>query len=143
MSRWKWSRSRGHLSVAEAKFRFRCLNIYADEVEIPHRSPLTLCVEFKTGAIKWEERSKSLSWLAADGRLYAHADDGTVLLAVDGFGIPCSRHQKCNTLAEFHVELRALGCPQQRKPATLSAFRYDEVRLQGRIVVNDACRPQF
>jgi len=41
---------------------------------------LAMCVDFKTGAIKWEERSKSLSWLAADGRLYAHAEDGTVLL---------------------------------------------------------------
>jgi outer membrane protein assembly factor BamB len=39
-----------------------------------------MCVEFKTGAIKWQERSKSLSWLAADGRLYVHADDGNVAL---------------------------------------------------------------
>ncbi len=38
------------------------------------------CVEFKTGAIKWQERSKSLSWLAADGRLYMHAEDGNVAL---------------------------------------------------------------
>ncbi len=42
--------------------------------------PSTTCVEFKTGAIKWQERSKSLSWLAADGRLYVHADDGNVVL---------------------------------------------------------------
>jgi outer membrane protein assembly factor BamB len=42
--------------------------------------PSTVCVEFKTGAIKWQERSKSLSWLAADGRLYVHADDGNVAL---------------------------------------------------------------
>ncbi len=39
-----------------------------------------MCVEFKTGAIKWQERSKSLSWLAADGRLYMHAEDGNVAL---------------------------------------------------------------
>jgi hypothetical protein len=39
-----------------------------------------MCVEFKTGVIKWQERSKSLSCLAADGRLYAHADDGQVVL---------------------------------------------------------------
>jgi outer membrane protein assembly factor BamB len=39
-----------------------------------------MCVDFKTGAIKWEERSKGLSWLAADGRLFAHADNGEVLL---------------------------------------------------------------
>ena len=42
--------------------------------------PSTTCIEFKTGAIKWQERSKSLSWLAADGRLYVHADDGNVAL---------------------------------------------------------------
>jgi outer membrane protein assembly factor BamB len=42
--------------------------------------PSTMCVEFKTGAIKWQERSKSLCCLVADGRLYAHADDGHVLL---------------------------------------------------------------
>ena len=39
-----------------------------------------VCVEFKTGVIKWQERSKSLSWLAADGRLYVHAEDGSVAL---------------------------------------------------------------
>ena len=43
-------------------------------------SAFTMCVEFKTGAIQWQERSKSLSWLAADGRLYVHADDGNVVL---------------------------------------------------------------
>jgi outer membrane protein assembly factor BamB len=42
--------------------------------------PSAECVEFKTGAIQWQERSKSLSFLAADGRLYAHADDGNVIL---------------------------------------------------------------
>jgi outer membrane protein assembly factor BamB len=50
--------------------------------------PMTRCVEFKTGAIKWEERSKSLSWLPADGQLYAHAEDGNVLLlqpTADGY----------------------------------------------------------
>ena len=39
-----------------------------------------MCVEFKTGAIKWQERSKSLSWLAADGRLCLHAEDNNVAL---------------------------------------------------------------
>ena len=43
-------------------------------------SALTLCVEFKTGAIQWQERTKSLTWLAADDRLYVHADDGNVAL---------------------------------------------------------------
>jgi len=38
------------------------------------------CVEFKTGAIKWQERSKSLSFLGVDGRLYTHAEDGYVAL---------------------------------------------------------------
>ncbi|HEU0048105.1 MAG TPA: hypothetical protein VFQ43_10930, partial [Nitrososphaera sp.] len=39
-----------------------------------------MCVEFKTGAIKWQERSKSLSFLYANGRLYTHAEDGYVAL---------------------------------------------------------------
>jgi outer membrane protein assembly factor BamB len=40
-----------------------------------------LCVEFKTGAIKWEERAIGpCSWLAADGRLYLHAESGDVAL---------------------------------------------------------------
>jgi hypothetical protein len=43
-----------------------------------------MCIDFKTGAIKWEERSKGLSCLAADGRLFAHADDGAVLLIEPG-----------------------------------------------------------
>ena len=40
----------------------------------------SLCAEFKTGVIRWVKRSKSLSGLAADARLYAHADDGHVHL---------------------------------------------------------------
>ncbi|MSU57292.1 MAG: polyvinylalcohol dehydrogenase [Pedosphaera sp.] len=40
-----------------------------------------LCVEFKTGTIKWEERSLGpCSWLAADQRLYVHAESGDVAL---------------------------------------------------------------
>src|SRR5258708_26969701 len=39
-----------------------------------------MCIDFKTGAIKWEERAKGFSCLAADGRLLAHAYDGAVLL---------------------------------------------------------------
>ena len=39
-----------------------------------------VCAEFKTGAIQWQERSKSLTWLAADGRLYVHAEDGSIAL---------------------------------------------------------------
>jgi outer membrane protein assembly factor BamB len=42
--------------------------------------PSTMCVDFKTGSIQWQERTKSLSCLVADGRLYAHADDGHVIL---------------------------------------------------------------
>jgi len=38
------------------------------------------CVEFKTGTIKWQEGSKSLSFLDVDGRLYTHAEDGYVAL---------------------------------------------------------------
>jgi hypothetical protein len=43
-------------------------------------SAFTMCIEFRTGTIKWQERSKSFTWLAADSRLYVHADDGNVLL---------------------------------------------------------------
>lgn len=40
-----------------------------------------LCVEFKTGAIQWEERGLGpSSWLVADGRLYLHAENGDVAL---------------------------------------------------------------
>jgi len=40
-----------------------------------------MCVEFKTGAIKWEERGIGpSSWLVADGRLYLHAESGDVAL---------------------------------------------------------------
>lgn len=40
-----------------------------------------MCVEFKTGAIKWEERALGpSSWLAADGRLYLHGENGEVAL---------------------------------------------------------------
>jgi outer membrane protein assembly factor BamB len=42
--------------------------------------PSVLCVDFKTGAIQWQERSPELSWLVADGRLYAHGDSGDVVL---------------------------------------------------------------
>jgi len=38
------------------------------------------CAEFKTGTTKWQERSKSLSFLDVDGRLYTHAEDGYVAL---------------------------------------------------------------
>lgn len=40
-----------------------------------------MCVEFKTGAIKWEERALGpSSWLVADGRLYLHGENGDVAL---------------------------------------------------------------
>jgi outer membrane protein assembly factor BamB len=40
-----------------------------------------LCVEFKTGEIKWEERALGpASWLFADGRLYLHGENGDVAI---------------------------------------------------------------
>ena len=40
-----------------------------------------MCVEFKTGTIKWEERALGpSSWLVADGRLYLHGENGEVAL---------------------------------------------------------------
>jgi outer membrane protein assembly factor BamB len=39
-----------------------------------------LCVGFKTGEIKWEERATPASWLVADGRLYLHNESGDVAL---------------------------------------------------------------
>ncbi len=44
-------------------------------------SQSAMCVAFKTGDIKWEERAIGpSSWLAADGRLYLHAENGDVAL---------------------------------------------------------------
>lgn len=40
-----------------------------------------MCVEFKTGEVKWEERAIGpCSWLVADGRIYLHAESGDVAL---------------------------------------------------------------
>ena len=40
-----------------------------------------LCVEFKTGEIKWEERGPGpASWLVADNRLYLHCENGDVAI---------------------------------------------------------------
>ena len=40
-----------------------------------------MCVDFKTGAVKWEERGLGpCSWLVADGRIYLHAESGDVAL---------------------------------------------------------------
>ncbi len=40
-----------------------------------------LCVEFKTGEIKWEERGLGpASWLFADNRLYLHGENGDVAI---------------------------------------------------------------
>jgi hypothetical protein len=42
--------------------------------------PSVMCINFRTGAIQWQERSPNLSWLVADRRLYALAENGEVLL---------------------------------------------------------------
>jgi outer membrane protein assembly factor BamB len=42
--------------------------------------PSVMCVEFNTGKIQWQERSHDLACLFANGRFYAHADDGEVRL---------------------------------------------------------------
>lgn len=42
---------------------------------------VAMCVEFKTGAVKWEERSIGPgSLLVADQRIYSHAENGDVVL---------------------------------------------------------------
>lgn len=44
-------------------------------------SQSAMCVDFKTGAVKWEERALGpCSWLVADNRLYLHAESGAVAL---------------------------------------------------------------
>ncbi len=44
-------------------------------------SQSALCVEFKTGTVKWEERGIGpCSWLVADQRIYVHAESGDVVL---------------------------------------------------------------
>jgi outer membrane protein assembly factor BamB len=40
--------------------------------------PTMICVDFKTGTTKWSERSRDVACLAADGRLYFHAQDGAM-----------------------------------------------------------------
>lgn len=40
-----------------------------------------MCVDFKTGTVKWEERAIGpCSWLVADKRIYVHAESGDVAL---------------------------------------------------------------
>jgi outer membrane protein assembly factor BamB len=44
-------------------------------------SQSAMCVEFKTGTLKWEERALGpCSWLVADNRIYLHAETGDVAL---------------------------------------------------------------
>ena len=44
-------------------------------------SQSAMCVEFKTGTVKWEERAIGpCSWLVADQRIYVHAESGDVAL---------------------------------------------------------------
>jgi outer membrane protein assembly factor BamB len=39
----------------------------------------SMCIEFKTGTIQWEERGVG-SWLVADGQIYEHDENGEVAL---------------------------------------------------------------
>lgn len=52
-------------------------------------STAAMCVEFKTGAVKWEERSLGAgSLLVADGRIYSHTESGDVVMfepSADGY----------------------------------------------------------
>jgi len=44
-------------------------------------SQSAMCIEFKTGTVKWEERAIGpCSWLVADKRIYLHAESGDVAL---------------------------------------------------------------
>jgi len=44
-------------------------------------STAAMCVDFKTGTVKWEERAIGpCSWLVADKRIYVHAESGDVAL---------------------------------------------------------------
>lgn len=44
-------------------------------------SQSAMCIDFKTGVVKWEERAIGpCSWLVADGRIYLHAESGDVAL---------------------------------------------------------------
>lgn len=44
-------------------------------------SQSAMCVDFKTGTVKWEERGIGpCSWLVADKRIYVHAESGEVAL---------------------------------------------------------------
>jgi outer membrane protein assembly factor BamB len=73
-----------------------------------------MCVELKTGTIKWEERSAGLSLLAVDGLMFAHFANGDVGLLEPG---PDSFGQKArftppkrpNAANENALELPALA----------------------------------
>jgi len=44
-------------------------------------SQSAMCVDFKSGTVKWEERALGpCSWLVADNRIYLHAESGDVAL---------------------------------------------------------------
>ena len=84
-----------------------------------------LCVEFASGAVKWEERTSPAASCYADGRLYLHAEDGQVLLLEP-------------SPEGFH-ELGRFAPPEQPKriDAMEKAWAYPVI-ASGRLYIRDA-----
>jgi outer membrane protein assembly factor BamB len=86
-------------------------------------SQSTMCVEFKTGAVKWEERSIGpCSWLVADNRIYVHAEKGEVALIEPS--------------AEAYREKGRFSPPNQPDHGQSKAWAYPVV-ANGRLYIRD------
>jgi outer membrane protein assembly factor BamB len=71
-----------------------------------------MCVEFKTGTVKWEERSIGAgSLLVAEGRIYVHTESGDVALfepsaeayREKGRFTPPGLPLRANAIAQVHI----------------------------------------
>lgn len=78
---------RGNVEAEPVYFERRLPNAIGGAVRIGDylygtSGPVLLCVEFATGAVKWEERGVGAASLCyADGRLYLHGENGEMALA--------------------------------------------------------------
>jgi outer membrane protein assembly factor BamB len=86
-------------------------------------SQSAMCMEFKTGAVKWEERSIGpCSWLVADNRIYVHAEKGEVALIEPS--------------AEAYREKGRFSPPNQPDHGQSKAWPYPVV-ANGRLYIRD------
>ena len=87
-------------------------------------SQSAMCVEFKTGVVKWEERAIGpCSWLVADDRIYVHAESGEVALL--------------EPTAEAFRERGRFSPPNAPARGTAKAWAYPVV-ANGRLYIREA-----